>query len=110
MVDKQESFESEYYSFINELWSILLKIQFTGNQKKRIRRDHVNHFCFTLNKTYIFNTRKICNDNGLILLIQLICSLLKLSWVRYIFVNINLYHYRFRENKLWWFRHVTRKY
>lgn len=83
--------KSDYYLFISQLWSQLLKIDFI-DRKKKIRKEHVNHFCFTLNRTFIFNTKKIHTDNELILLIQLIGSLLKLSWVRYIFRNINLYH------------------
>lgn len=75
------------YFFLNQIWDMLLKMEF-ANQKKKIRKDHINHFCFFLNKTILFDTKKVQSDDGLKLLLQLVSSLLKLSWVRYIFIFV----------------------
>lgn len=70
----------DFYLKIHKLWNLLLNYQFI-KQKKKVRKDQVNHFCFILNKTFMFS-KKIKNDHSLILLLKLVCSLLKLSWVR----------------------------
>ncbi|VVC32677.1 Hypothetical protein CINCED_3A006375 [Cinara cedri] len=75
-----EDVQFDYYSIICQLWSELLTIEFI-NKKKKIRKELVNHFCFIINRTFIFNSKKMERVNELILLIQLICSLLKLSWI-----------------------------
>lgn len=69
-----------YYEYIHELWSYLLNIQLF-KQKKKIRKDSINHFCFVLNRTFLFNSKKIQTEQGLILLIQLVCSLLQIPWI-----------------------------
>lgn len=73
------------YLLLRHIWNVLLNMEFM-NQKKKIRKDHINHFCFILNKTFLFNTNKIKSNNGLMLLLNLVSLLLKLSWVRYIFI------------------------
>lgn len=73
----------DYYSHIHQLWSSLLNMQFV-NQKKKVRKDHVNHFCYILNRSYVFDPKKIQTEQGLVLLLKLVCSLLKMPWVRQI--------------------------
>lgn len=70
-----------YYSHMNEVWSILLNMQFTKNKNKKVRKDLINHFCFTLNKTFLFNNN-IPTEHGLILLMKIVCLLLKIPWVK----------------------------
>lgn len=74
----------EYYHHIDLLWSVLLNMQLI-KQKKKIRKDLVNHFTFVLNKTFLFHSNIIKSEQGLMLLLKLICSYLKVSWVRYLF-------------------------
>ncbi|CAH1714172.1 unnamed protein product [Aphis gossypii] len=81
IIERNESTINQgYYEYIQELWSYLLNIQLF-NQKKKIRKDSINHFCFVLNRTFLFNTKKIQTEQGLILLIKLVCSLLQIPWI-----------------------------
>lgn len=73
----------DFYLYIHKLWHSLLNMQFI-KQKKKVRKDQVNHFCFILNRTFLFNKNKIKNEQSLILLLRLVSSLLKLPWVRYL--------------------------
>ncbi|XP_016661281.1 uncharacterized protein LOC103309871 [Acyrthosiphon pisum] len=77
---KESDINQDYYEYIQELWSFLLNVPFI-NQKKKIRKDNINHLCFVLNRTYLFNTKKIQTEQGLILLLKLVCSLLQISWI-----------------------------
>lgn len=70
-----------YYSYINEVWSTLLYMQFTRNKNKKVRKDLINHFCFTLNKTFLFY-KTFPTEHGLILLMKIVCLLLKIPWVK----------------------------
>lgn len=76
----------EYYHHVAQLWSVLLNMQLI-NKKKKIRKGLVNHFTFILNRTFLFHSKKIESEQGLILLLKLICLFLKVSWVRYIFIE-----------------------
>lgn len=82
----ESEIHEKYYYHVSLLWSILLNMQFIS-QKKKIRKDHVNHFTFIINRTFLFNSKIIKSEQGLILLLKLICQFLKVSWVRYIFVT-----------------------
>ncbi|KAL4148461.1 hypothetical protein QTP88_002698 [Uroleucon formosanum] len=84
--ENESTINQDYYEYIQELWSFLLNVPFI-NQKKKIRKDNINHFCFVLNRTYLFNTKKIQTEQGLILLLKLVCSLLQISWVRFFTFN-----------------------
>lgn len=77
----EELIYETYYSHMNEVWSILLNMQFTRNKNKKVRKDLLNHFCFTLNKTFLFNNT-IPAEPGLILLMKIVCLLLKIPWVK----------------------------
>lgn len=90
ITESDEHFTNEHYLLFHQLWSDLLKMEF-NRQKKKVRKDLVNHFCFILNRTFLFNSKKIQTENGLILLVQLLCSFLQISWVRYIYIYINKY-------------------
>ncbi|XP_025200961.1 LOW QUALITY PROTEIN: uncharacterized protein LOC112598649 [Melanaphis sacchari] len=76
----EPAINQDYYEYIHELWSFLLNIQLF-NQKKKIRKDNINHFCFVLNRTFLFNTKKIQTEQGLILLLKLVCALLQVPWI-----------------------------
>lgn len=81
--DKPEENEN-YYLYIHNVWSSLLNMQLTAHPKYKIRRDQLNHFGFMLNRTFLFNKNKITTDQGLILLLKLVGSFLKIAWVKYI--------------------------
>lgn len=73
----------DFYLYIHKLWHSLLNMQFF-KKKKKVRKDLVNHFCFILNRTFLFNINKIKNEQSLILLLRLVSSLIKLPWVSYL--------------------------
>jgi len=79
----EQAINQDYYKYIHELWSFLLNVSLF-NQKKKIRKDNINHFCFVLNRTFLFNTKNIQTEQGLILLLKLVSSLLQIHWVRLI--------------------------
>ncbi|XP_026810422.1 uncharacterized protein LOC113551991 [Rhopalosiphum maidis] len=76
----EQAINQDYYKYIHELWSFLLNVSLF-NQKKKIRKDNINHFCFVLNRTFLFNTKNIQTEQGLILLLKLVCSLLQIHWI-----------------------------
>lgn len=73
------------YLIIHQMWSALLSMEF-DDEKKKIREELVNNFCLLLSNTFVFNSTCIKTENALILLIKLVCSLLKLPWVRYTYI------------------------
>lgn len=68
---------------MHEVWVTLLNMQKPLTFKTRkIRKDLVNHFCFTLNRTFLFNKDKVPTEQGLMLLIKTVSSFLQIPWVR----------------------------
>lgn len=80
----------DFYLYVHKLWHSLLNMQFT-KKKKKVRKDLVNHFCFILNRTFLFNKNKIKNEQSLILLLRLVSSLMKITWVRYLLFTLLLH-------------------
>lgn len=83
----EQTMTQKYFLFLHELWSYLLNMQLI-KKKKKIRKDHVNHFCYIINRTFLFKSKNDQTNHGLVLLLKLICSLLKVSWVRLISIII----------------------
>lgn len=98
ITENDSDMTENYCSFLNELWTLMLNMQFM-KKKKKIRKDHINHFCFILNKTFLFTSKKNQTNQGFILLLKIICSLLKVSWVIYIcyliFLKLLFFSYYF---------------
>jgi len=76
------SMDEEYNSYLHQIWSYLLNMQLENN-KKKVRKDTINHFCFIINKTFLFRSKVVQTEQGLTFLLKLMSSLLKVSWVRY---------------------------
>jgi len=81
IVKGKAGLNDDYCLYIHSIWTCLLNAQFM-NTKKKIRKELVNHFCFILNKTFLFNKNKVATESGLMLLVMIVGSLLKLSWVK----------------------------
>lgn len=79
---KEPIMSDDYYLYIYKLWLCMLNMQFVDKKKIKVRKDQVNHFCFILNKTVLFNARNVQMEQSLILLLKLTSSLLKITWVR----------------------------
>lgn len=79
IIERDKLLKNDDYFYIIQLWSSLINMQLV-NKKKKVRQDHVNHFCFILNKTFLFENN-IITIRGLTLLLKLVGLLLKVSWV-----------------------------
>lgn len=79
---KEPIVTDNYYLDIHQLWLCMLNIQLVDKKKIKVRKDQVNHFCFILNRTVLFNTKRVQMEQSLVLLLKLASSLLQLSWVR----------------------------
>lgn len=80
--DCKESQNAEFNSYLHQIWSDLSKMQMAGPYKK-LRKIAVNHFCLFVEKTFLFRPKIIPTDEGLKLLIKVMCVLLRVPWVRY---------------------------
>lgn len=79
IIKRDKLLENDNCFYIVQLWSSLMNMQLVKN-KKNIRRDYVNHFCFILNNTLFFSNTNITTQ-GLILLLKMVGLILKVSWV-----------------------------
>lgn len=83
-IKEDKAVSDEDCLYIIQLWSTLINMQFV-NEKKRIRQALSNHFCFILNRTFLFRN-KIHKVQNLILLLKLVGLLIKVSWVSKSFI------------------------